>query len=100
MNGGGGIFGTETYIKTKLDNALYFTSNGAVAGLDFDTSDGNFNFDVGHSASGNGAQLLAEDYRQEVLAISASGKVLIYRSVTGVHLLGADCIFSGRVTTQ
>ena len=95
INNGSGDLIAQTYIKTKQNNALYFRSNAGDTVLDFDKSYGKVAFDAGHQASGTSPDLAGSDYDQEAYVVSAGGKVLIARSVTGVHLMGANCIFVG-----
>jgi hypothetical protein len=61
---------------------------------DWDTTE-DIEFDTENSATGTAGNFQAEDYRQEIYAISSTGNVIIARTATGVHLLGADCIFPG-----
>ena len=92
---GGGDLTARTEVKTKRADALLYTSDDGVGVTDFDAADGLKVFESGERATGTNPDFQAEDYRQEFYAVSRGGTVLMYRTATGVHVLGADCSFSG-----
>ena len=92
---GGGSLSANTYIRARRDNALLFVSADSSQDVDFDRSDARIPIDAFYYATGPAAAFQAYDDYQEAYAISRSGKVLIVRTGTGVHVLGAACTFSG-----
>ncbi len=95
IDNGGGNFTAQAYLVTKNDGAMYFTSNAGGPVFGFDSFDPPAAFD-GYPASGTSPELMALDYYTEVYAMAASGRALIARVITGVHVLGGDCGFAGR----
>ena len=94
FDNGGGDLTARFYLKTRKDNAMFSSESGS--DTNFDRSDGKIVFGDGEGeASGTAPQLLAYDDYQDVYALSATGKALIARVASGVHVLGAACIFSG-----
>ena len=92
---GGGDLTARTEVKTKRADALLYTCDDGVGVRDFDSADGLKVFESGERATGTNPDFQAEDFRQEFYAVSRGGTVLMYRTATGVHVLGADCSFSG-----
>ena len=95
IDNGGGDFTAQAYLVTKNDGAMYFVSNVGAPVFGFDSFDPPAAFD-GYPASGTSPELIAWDYYSEVYATAASGRALIARVITSVHVLGGDCGFAGR----
>jgi hypothetical protein len=95
FDNGGGDFTAAAFLVTKQDHASFFVSSGPVASLDFNRADAPLQFNVGAAAHGAVPDFQAWDYYAEVYAESESGVTFIARVATGVHLFGADCVFSG-----
>jgi len=95
VDNGGGSLTAQSSIVTKSDNAMLFVSSAGTPVLDFDSTDPPYAFDTS-AATGAAPQLMARDYYSEIYAVAASGRVLIARVVTAVHVLGGGCGFAGR----
>jgi hypothetical protein len=88
-------FTAEVSMKTLKNNAIIFsTYDGNETDFLFDKADGPYHF-TGYEASGTDPLFYGYDYYQEFYAESPGGRVLIGRVSNGVHVSGADCIFSG-----
>ena len=88
-------FTAEVGVRTKKNNAIVFgTDLGNTNDVRLDKADGLFSF-TSYEASGTEPLYYGYDYYQEFSAESPSGRVLIGRVSNGVHLKGADCIYSG-----
>jgi hypothetical protein len=85
----------EISVKTKKNNAIIFsTHDGNETDFLFDKGDPAYRY-TGYEASGTDPLYYGYDYYQEFYAESSTGRVLIGRVSNGVHVSGADCIFSG-----
>ena len=88
-------FTAEVGVKTKKDGAIIFsTEDENYTDFLFDKSDGQYRFTT-YEATGLDPYYNGLDYYQEFYAESPGGKVLIGRVTNGVHVKGADCVYSG-----
>lgn len=90
---GGGDFTANTFLAAKRENLIYYAYDDGID-LDFDPSDGKIDF-TGYDAAGLGANYASEDDYTDFYGEGRGGRVLAGRVGTGVHIKGADCIFSG-----
>jgi hypothetical protein len=95
IDNGGGDFTAQTSLVTKEDGAMYFITDSGVPVFGFDSFDPAAPFDH-FPANGTAPDMNAFDYYSEVYAVSASGRSMIARPVTTVHMFGGDCGFALR----
>jgi len=94
---GGGNFTANTFLAARRNNLLAFLSDGGAFDEHFDQGDPKLDI-TSEDASGAGQAYAGTDYNEDFYAEGKGGKVTQGRVATGVHLKGADCIFSGIFT--
>jgi hypothetical protein len=95
IDNGSGDLTMESTIATKNDDAMWFLGNDDGQDLDFDVADGPVSFTAGLDPQGTNPVFQGDDYDREVYAIASNGAVLTARTAGGIHLMNADCTFSG-----
>ncbi|MEO8091764.1 MAG: hypothetical protein ABI726_03515 [bacterium] len=91
---GGGDFTANTFLAAKRANLAY-DLYGAGVDPDFDPADGKIDITFGDATGTMPVYEAAEYY--DFYAEGRNGRPLNGRLVTGVHVKGADCTFSGTV---
>jgi hypothetical protein len=92
---GAGTFTAAFGVRALTDNTLVFsTDDGNYTDTRLDKADGLYRW-TSYEASSDSALYYGYDYYQEFTAESRRGELLIGRVNSGVHMRGADCIYSG-----
>lgn len=95
-NGGGDVT-ANTFLAAKRDHLVYFESDGGTSDLDLGPGDPEVDL-TSSDASGTDPEYSGWNSYQDFYAEGRGGRVLQGWIADGVHLKGADCIFSGIFT--
>ena len=93
IDNGGGDIKAQTYLETNDPGSMYFVSDSGFPVFGFGPASPPVPFDH-YGASGTTPRFAGYDYYDEVYAVSGTGRALIARPVTAVHVLGNDCGFA------
>jgi hypothetical protein len=95
VDNGGGDFTADTFAAAERKNLLYYAYNGdPYYDVDFDPNDGKADISS-DDASGTAPSFYAEDQYSDFYGEGKGGEVLAGRVAGGVHVRGADCVFTG-----
>jgi hypothetical protein len=92
---GGGTVTAEYGVRAREDNTLVFSTDaGNTTDTRLDKADGLYHWSS-YEPSDTVSVYYGYDYYQEFTGESARGDLVIGRVNAGVHMRGADCIYSG-----
>ena len=95
VDNGAGVFTAEYGVRALEDNTLVFsTDQGNETDTRLDKADGLFHWSS-YQASSATPLFYGYDYYQEFTGESLSGRLLIGRVSSGVHMRGAACVYDG-----
>jgi hypothetical protein len=96
VDGGAGTVTAEYGVRALVDNTLVFSTElGNETDTRLDKADGLYHWSDTYQPSSTTALYYGYDYYQEFTGESPKGDLLIGRVNAGVHMRGADCIYSG-----
>ena len=96
IDNGGGDFTANTYLAAKQNGLVYYLTEADLFDTDFDSNEPKVDlFPSFADASGTTPEYQADSFEQDLWAEGKGGKTLQGRVASGVHMKGADCVFSG-----
>ena len=96
QDNGGGDFTAESFLDARREHLMQYSYDGdPFFDTDFGPDDGSVDITTAEDATGTLPQFISEDQYTDFYGEGRGGKVLAGRIASGVHVRGADCVYSG-----